>query len=182
MEIREYQNLLLHMEWADALVWSALLRVPALARDKGMRERLYHFHYTQRAYLQLLQGITPEKVEFDRFPDLQSIGGWVRQFYRELSGYRNALDEAKLRQNVTFPWAGLLVERLGGAGPATAGESILQMALHTAHHRGQVVSRLREAGGEPPLVDFIAWVWMMRPAPQWGSLDADFQHPIGVKR
>jgi uncharacterized damage-inducible protein DinB len=46
-------------------------------------------------------------------------------------------------------------------------ECLLQLALHSAHHRGQVAAWLREAGGEPPLTDFIAWVWMRRPAPTW---------------
>jgi len=34
-------------------------------------------------------------------------------------------------------------------------------------HRGQVAARLREIGGEPPLVDFIAWVRLGRPEPVW---------------
>ena len=57
--------------------------------------------------------------------------------------------------------------RLGSAGPATVAECLLQLALHSAHHRGQVAAWLREAGGEPPLTDFIAWIWTGRPAPAW---------------
>ena len=40
----------------------------------------------------------------------------------------------------------------------------LQVVLHTQHHRGQVCARLRDAGGEPPTVDFIVWLWEGRPA------------------
>jgi uncharacterized damage-inducible protein DinB len=57
------------------------------------------------------------------------------------------------------------------AGGATTGECLLQLALHTAYHRGQVATRLRERGSEPPLTDFIAWIWMHRPAPDWESVD-----------
>jgi uncharacterized damage-inducible protein DinB len=39
--------------------------------------------------------------------------------------------------------------------------------LHTQHHRGQVCTRLREVGGEPPTVDFIVWLWENRPDPTW---------------
>jgi hypothetical protein len=39
------------------------------------------------------------------------------------------------------------------------------------YHRGQVATRLRERGGEPPLTDFIAWIWMHRPAPDGESVD-----------
>ncbi len=171
MHVNEYQNLLLHMEWADSAVWTAVLRVPTLSQDKWMREHLYHFHYTQRFYLQMLQGMEREKMDLDRFPDLRSIGAWVRQFYRELSAFRNTLDEARLGLNVEFPWAAELAKRWGSASPTTTGDCILQLGLHTAHHRGQVLSKLRESGGEPPMTDFIAWIWMLRPAPQWGSLE-----------
>jgi uncharacterized damage-inducible protein DinB len=71
-----------------------------------------------------------------------------------------------------FPWSAQVLKRLGSAGPATVGESILQLVLHTTYHRGQVSGRLREAGGEPPLTDFIAWIWMQRPRPDWGDLEA----------
>lgn len=71
-----------------------------------------------------------------------------------------------------FPWAARGAEGAGSSGPATVGESLLQMVLHTTHHRGQVAVRLHEAGGAVPLTDFIAWVWMGRPAADRGVLDA----------
>ena len=65
-------------------------------------------------------------------------------------------------------WASM-VERALGRAPetTTAGETVLQVALHSLYHRGQINARLREVGGEPPLVDYIAWVWLGRPAPGW---------------
>jgi len=167
MPVNQYQSLLRHMEWADSRIWSGVLAVPGLAQDTWMRERLHHFHSTQWAYLQIFRGERLNIPELDALPDLRSVARWARQFYRELPAYRDALDESTLRQHVVFPWAGHVLERLGSAAPATVGESILQLALHTAHHRGQVATRLRESGGEPPLIDFIAWVWMLRPSPQW---------------
>ena len=52
----------------------------------------------------------------------------------------------------------------------TVGETGLQVALHSTYHRGQVTARLREVGGEPPLVDYIAWVWLGRPAAEWPAV------------
>lgn len=171
-QVTGYRTLLLHMEWADSLVWSAALGVPALAHDDRVRERMHHFHSTQWAYLQLFRGSPLEIPELRDLPDLNSVGRWARRFYRELPAFRDTLDDARLRQNVEFPWAAQVAERLGTVGPATVSDCILQVALHTAHHRGQVVTQLREAGGEPPMTDFIGWLWMLRPAPQWGSLEA----------
>ena len=174
MPATDVTNLLLHMEWADAAMWRALVSAPLLAHDRAMMERVHHFHSTQWAYLQLLRELPVQIPELGGFPDLVSVGRWARQFYLELPAYRDALDDRTLARQVEFPWAAQVTEHLGGsAGPATVAESLLQLALHTAHHRGQVLTRLREAGGEPPLTDFIAWIWMRRPAPEWGRLQAD---------
>jgi uncharacterized damage-inducible protein DinB len=39
--------------------------------------------------------------------------------------------------------------------------------MHTAYHRGQISTRIREIGGEPPLIDYLYWVWAGRPSPGW---------------
>ena len=57
----------------------------------------------------------------------------------------------------------------GSAAPATLAETILQVAMHTAYHRGQIATRLRELGGEPQITDFIMWIWMRRPEADWPS-------------
>ncbi len=172
MDVNESRFLLLHMEWADSLAFSAALGVPALAQDESLLKRLYHFHSTQWAYLQLFRGRPIEIPHLQELPDLQSMGKWVRRFYRDLAAFLDEIDEARLRQRVEFPFAAKIVERFGSMAPTTVGECILQLALHTAHHRGQVMTGLRESGCEPPTIDFIVWLWKQRPAPQWGILDA----------
>jgi uncharacterized damage-inducible protein DinB len=172
MQVSEYQSLIRQMEWADALIWRSVLNVPSLELDAPMRERLYHFHSTQWAYGQLMRGMPLDIPALSTFSTLRLIGLWARQFYREVSAHFDGLSEADLSLSVEFPWAAQLAKRFGSVGPATVGDSILQLALHTSYHRGQVALRLREAGGEPPLTDFIAWIWMERPAPDWRFLEA----------
>lgn len=160
------------MEWADAQIWSAALNVPALAHDAATLERLHHFHSTQWAYLQVLQGLPIDIPDLATFPELRPVGRWARRFYRELPALCDTLVPPRLDQHVEFPWAAQIAKRLGAAaGPANAGECILQLALHTAHHRGQVATVLRAAGAEPPTIDYIAWIWAHRPAPDWKGLE-----------
>lgn len=94
-----------------------------------------------------------------------------------------AHDDASVPMDEPFrePWTDQFEARWrsGQAAPHTLAESIAQVALHTAHHRGQVCSRLRMLGVEPPTVDFIVWLWGGRPAAAWppqtpatGSKDA----------
>jgi hypothetical protein len=172
MERSEYRDLINHMEWADARTWMCVLNLPSLEDDEWIKEHLHHYHSTQWAYGQILLRRPIVIPELSSFPDLRSVGLWARRFYRELSGRLIGLDETELHRNVEFPWAAQIAKRPRGTSPATAGQSIIQLALHSTHHRGQVVMRVRQAGGEPSVTDFIAWLWMGCPAPEWGVLSS----------
>lgn len=45
------RDLFLHMEWADATVWSAVSATPTALGDARVREVLAHLHVAQRAFL-----------------------------------------------------------------------------------------------------------------------------------
>jgi uncharacterized damage-inducible protein DinB len=172
VRMTEYADLIHHMEWADARLWRAVLNEPSLSADRDMRERFYHFHSTQWAFGQVLCGHPIEIPELTKLPDLRSIGLWARRFYSEIAVELARFGEPELSRTVEFPWAADVAKRFEVVAPATVRDSLLQIVLHTAHHRGQIMTRLREAGGVPPMTDFIGWVWMGRPAPDWSLLEA----------
>jgi uncharacterized damage-inducible protein DinB len=167
MLANEIRDLLLHMEWADSLVWETVLAQPGAHSDGNIRERLYHAHVVQRAYLQIWRGEPLDMPDVSSFEDMQAIHAWVRDYYRQAGRYLDTADAETLQREVQFPWAQQLVERWGSPRPATLVQTIIQIISHTTYHRGQVNTRLRELGGEPPLTDFIAWIWMGRPTPAW---------------
>ncbi len=166
---KHLQQLVRHMEWADALVWNSALALPRAHHDKLMRERFHHVHSVHWAYLQIWRGEPLDLADLTTFEDLRAIHAWSRGFYGEVAGHLGTLDAEALQQEINFPWADELVERFGAAQPATFAETILQLSSHTTHHRGQICTRLREIGGEPPLIDFIAWIWTGKPAPEWSG-------------
>lgn len=69
-------------------------------------------------------------------------------------------------------WADAEVWIAVRAPPEALTDAKLKEKLHqvSTYHRGQANSRLRELGGKPPLVDYIAWIWFGRPAPRWDLL------------
>jgi uncharacterized damage-inducible protein DinB len=77
-----------------------------------------------------------------------------------------------LTRAVVFPWADRVVARFGAAERATFAESVLQVAMHSTYHRGQVARRLREMDVDPPATDFIVWIWLGRPDADWGNEEA----------
>jgi uncharacterized damage-inducible protein DinB len=167
MEPTELQDLLKHMEWADASTWKAVSAVQGAASDARIRELLYHVHIVQRAYLQVWHGQSPDVPALASFADLPAIAAWARPIYPELVAFAARTGSTQLSQELKVPWASELVKRYGTAAPATVGETVLQVILHSTHHRAQVASRVRELGGEPPLTDFISWVWRQRPGAEW---------------
>jgi uncharacterized damage-inducible protein DinB len=100
--------------------------------------------------------------------DLAAVEPLVRAYYRDLHATVATFDDATLRRPVVTPGLKRYEEQTGRRFEApTLAETMLQVASHSTYHRGQVNARLREVGGEPPLVDYIAWIWFGRPAPEW---------------
>jgi uncharacterized damage-inducible protein DinB len=159
-----------HAEWADALVWNS---VSALSQEDGeLLEKLHHLHLVQWTYLQIWRGDPVKPYELSSFRSLGAVRTWAREYYSELTSYLAAVGDGVVARDVRFPWAERLVQRFGSARTATWAESVLQVAMHSSYHRGQVARRLRQLGAEPPLSDFIAWIWMNRPVAQWGDDEA----------
>lgn len=160
--------LYLHMEWADALVWQRVFACGATADDERIRLVLYHIHMVQHAFLSVWRNTPMDRKEVSYFPDLASIARWGRDAHAQLKSHLDAVDGGAIDANLKLPWSDRLVAALGRtAAPTTLAETMLQVPMHSLYHRGQVNARLRELGGEPPLVDFIAWLWLDKPQPAW---------------
>jgi uncharacterized damage-inducible protein DinB len=158
-----------HMEWADATVWTSVLASESGRADTKLRERLYHLHIVQRAFLRVWRG-EPRETPYPTFEDAQSLMNWARTYYGEAFAHLETMTDEKVSEQMPVPWAAMVEQRLGRAPETTTiGETALQVALHSMYHRGQINARLREVKGEPPLVDYIAWVWLGRPAADWSS-------------
>lgn len=159
-------DLFAHMEWADSLVWRAVLDANA-ASDETIREKLHHIHLTQRAFHIIWTGGELE-LPWKPFDDPAETIAWARSTYALLHAFVANPDEAARDRVIVFPWAAMLTEQFGREpAPVTLPDTFIQLPSHSTYHRGQVNMRLRELGNVPPLVDYIAWLWLGRPSPEW---------------
>jgi uncharacterized damage-inducible protein DinB len=154
------QMLFDHMEWADGMVWRAL--GGSAIQDERLHRLTYHLHATQRAFLQVWNSVS--RVELppqSAFADLAAIREWASSYYAE--GRQVVLREDPAR-TVTMPWADHYMKPFNRrAAPTTFEETVIQITSHSTYHRGQINARLRELGVDPPLTDFIAWLWLGKP-------------------
>ena len=160
-----------HMEWADAEVWIAVLASEGWQKDDKLRGYLHHQHLVQRLFLRVWRG-DPVEMSFPTFEDARSLMLWGRDYYTEVFAYLETVGDEKLSEPMVMPWASMVERRIGRAPETTTlGETLLQVTFHSMYHRGQINARLREAGAEPPLVDYIAWIWLGRAAAHWPSVE-----------
>jgi uncharacterized damage-inducible protein DinB len=157
-----------HMEWADARVWMAVLASETASSDELLLDTLFHLHLAQHAFLEIWKGDRVTLRERSDFDSAIEIQRWARQYHEAASPFLDSCSPSRLEEEVRIPWARRFAETLGREpAPVTMAETVYQVAAHSVHHRGQVNRRLREVGADPPLVDYLAWLWMGRPAAEW---------------
>ena len=161
------KDLFRFMEWSDALIWRAVLSSAAAIQDSALKDKLYHIHATQHAFLQVWLQTSRRLPANDSF-DMATLGRWAKSFYAEANGNSPWLDEATLNRPVP---QSLMEKAEAGFGAATITptitDTIFQVFLHTTHHRGQIRQRLRELECESPLTEYLVWVWRGRPEADW---------------
>ena len=162
-----------HMEWADARVWDAALKTPEAHGDDTLKWLMLHLHGVQKAFL---DAWTSQPFDFrSDYNDttLEKELAGVRAYYPRGRSYLQSLTDAQLAEPLVLPWSKWIEQAIGRTpGPVTLGETILQALTHSIHHRAQANTRLRALGAEPPVIDYIAWLWLERQAPAWPEVVA----------
>ena len=159
------RDLFRHMRWADSRVWDATAPLANAPFDESLRELLLHIHVVQQAFLHVWTGKEVSFPAVEAFPTLASLRAWADPYYDDLDHFVETLDASRLSEPITMPWVRHFEKRLGlGFAAPSLAETMFQVTSHSTYHRGQVNKRLRALGAEPPLVDYIAWIWFGRPA------------------
>ena len=170
MNLSSLIDLYRHMEWADAAVWKSVLASESAPKDAKLLGLLYHLHLVQRAFLRTWRS-EPRDTPYPSFSEAIALMSWGRSYYGEAFAHLGRLSDEKLSEQMALPWAELVTRQLGRTPETTTiGDTVLQAALHSLYHRGQINARLREVGGEPAPVDYIIWMWLGRPAPEWPAV------------
>jgi uncharacterized damage-inducible protein DinB len=152
-----------HQAWADAEHWRAVDAHPPAAADPALRDRLFHVHLVQHAFLWCV-GDRVEPFASKRpadFGSLQALKAYARDYHDRAAAFMEGVDDSGLNDTIAIPWF------KDPSLSISVAEALTQCAMHSQHHRGQNATRLRELQCEPPMTDLIVWYWKGRPAPQW---------------
>jgi uncharacterized damage-inducible protein DinB len=153
------KDLLGHHAWADAMFFHAWGKSTCLD-DEELRRRTDHHITTQEAFLQVLKGeavVLPERS----LPTFNDLITRCEHGHRVFQALGHGLDETELARTVRIPWF--------PEPPCviSVSDALLQVCLHSQHHRGQNMARLKALGAVPKNVDYIIWLWKQKPGARW---------------
>ncbi|MGA7669844.1 MAG: DinB family protein [Nitrolancea sp.] len=145
-----------HNAWENARVFDTCAAIAPEQLSEEARgtygsvgDTLAHLAEVEDIYLLMLRGDDVGQVTNDD-SYMTHDTAWFANRSRELSdGYRETLEsnnEAWLGETFVVPWFGF---------PITRRDGLLQVWMHSAQHRAQVLSALGSHGIEVPDVDYI---------------------------
>jgi len=147
------QSLLAHMAWADAAILKAVAAHEGVFADDELRKWLHHMVVVQRFFLYLCQQLPFDMERAKQVPGaLDEMERRFQEAHAEGAAYATRLDEAELARTIEFP-----VPAWKDFHPSVR-DALMQVVMHSEHHRAQVAMRLRTLGGAPPVTDYIIWV------------------------
>ncbi len=157
--ISQLKDLLAHHAWADAVflhAWGA----SGTQEDVELRTRMAHITDVQEGFLKVLKGevLAVHERPLPGFDDLKAR---CRASHEVFAALARGLDDAALARTVRVPWF--------PEPPCviSVADVLMQVCLHTQHHRGQNMTRLKVLGVAPKNVDYIVWLWKQKPEPRW---------------
>lgn len=161
MMLPTIRDLHAYQAWADAEMFRLIAATPAAKNNEDVRKVLNHVHAVYRFFVQSVQGEAPTVDELMKELSLDELRSAMQDIHRLADGYLPKVRESRLRDKIEVPW-------FKDFQP-TCQEALLQAALHSHNHRGQLLTLLRTLGAATKPLDYIVWVSKQRPAAQWNE-------------
>jgi uncharacterized damage-inducible protein DinB len=147
------QSLFAHMAWADTAILKAVAAHDGAFGDDQLRKWLHHIVVVQVFFLSLFQQRPFDMEGAKQVPGAtDEMERRFQEAHADGAAYTARLDEAELARTIEFP-----VAAFKDFHP-TVRDALMQVVMHSEHHRAQVAMRLRALGGAPPVTDYIIWV------------------------
>lgn len=154
------QDLMAHAEWANAVFFHAWGKSPARDHEE-MRRRAGHIVGVAHGFLAIIRGESPGAPPDGPPATFEELAARARTSHAQWRAFMASLESDALSRTIQVPWF---------PDPPciiTLAEALVQVAMHTQHHRGQCMTRLKDFGGEPKNVDWIIWLWKQKPQGRW---------------
>ena len=157
-----FRDLVAHKGHANAALLRAIAQNGAAASDPELWALLHHNLLANRFWLLAVAG--QPFVHDDEALVSSSLDALIQRYagvQAEESAWLGTATETDLTR--------VLEDARIPGGRCSVAQAFVQVCLHSHGHRAQAAKMLRRHGGEPPPMDFIAWL-ATRPRPEWFGL------------
>lgn len=158
MNTSEIFELYHYNDWADNLLLRAATTLSAeeVNRDlggsyKSIRDVIAHIAAAEWAWLERWNGISPQSIPDWVAEDLSVLSGHLQNVQARRDLFLQSLSDAALSSEVVFRFLS------GAADQHPLHDLLIHVVDHSSYHRGQLASKLRQAGAIPPPTGFIAF-------------------------
>lgn len=163
-DLHSTRTLLRYSDWANDRVLAATSHLADTKLDqpiemgrRSLRSELLHILAGESVWLQRWQGRRDTPGPNENEPAaVATIADRIRRVYADRDGFLASATPADLAKHVVYR------DSKGSLFSATLGDMMIQMCVHSTHHRAQCVNMIRRLGGAPPELDYIMWI--RRPA------------------
>jgi uncharacterized damage-inducible protein DinB len=144
------QQLLEYEIWALGRLLRALARCSPVPPYKAQLI-MAHVLNAHRIWHDRIKGVEVRTTPWEE-RSLDDCEKLVNELKEEFAGLLSGLSPQRLTESVSYK------NTKGQAFTNTIGDILQHLLMHSAYHRGQVNALIRQAGGEPAIIDYIEYV------------------------
>lgn len=159
MNLATSRQISTYSDWANTQILAAAGALTDVQLDQPfdmsrgtLRRTLLHTYAGEHVWLQRCQGHAETPwIDEDEPAAVAAIRERFAATWRERDAFLAALTDGSLARMQTYR------DSYGTLFQAALGDMLLQMHLHSTHHRAQLVSMLRRLGAPPIELDYMYW-------------------------
>lgn len=110
-----------------------------------------HILGAQRIWFTRLTGADSSHLEVFPTMSYEQCAAELGPLGKQIGGFIESLEEADLDEEIHY------ANQTGKSFRNTTRDILTHLAMHSHYHRGQIASRVRQAGATPAVTDFIAF-------------------------
>jgi len=159
MDLERFRALYKYNRWANGRILEVTTNLTAEQFTKNLgssypsiHDPLVHILSAEWVWLKRWKGVSPkEMLEPKDFPTIAQVKDRWSEVERERGEFINLLTEDSLDKVIGY------MNTKGGSWKYPLWQMLQHLVNHSTHHRGQVVTMLRQLRISPPATDFLVY-------------------------
>jgi uncharacterized damage-inducible protein DinB len=160
MDLADVRKLYTYNDWANERILVAIAGLteeqftrPIVSSFSSIRDTISHIAFAEWIWLQRWLGeSSAARPEWSAEPPFETVRDRIRSTATERDAYLSGRTDESIGSAIDYR------NTRGEPFRMELGDLLVHCANHSTYHRGQLVTMIRQAGGNPPNTDYIQFV------------------------